>query len=150
MRPAWVFDLDGTISNNDHRQHLMPRVNKASTWEIYSLAGDGDTPIWPIISMMNYAIDMGIEVIIVTGRNKVAERVTRDWLNNNSIPFDLLFMRHEGDYRPNVEYKLAQLDYLLADGYSRDVELWVDDFPAVVEAMKTRNIPTILVDITNG
>jgi len=144
---AWVFDLDGTITDTRHRDHLNPRMmegyeGNGDKWVPYSMAGDKDDAILPVIAMMRGA-PLAVNIWIITGRTNLARDLTEHWLEVNRVPHYHLWMRKEGDHRPNVELKLARLDALESRGHS--VELWVDDYPRVTKAMRKRGIPTITV-----
>ena len=45
-----VFDLDGTLTNNDHRTHFI--TGETKDWDAFFEACDGDTPIWPAIETL--------------------------------------------------------------------------------------------------
>ena len=151
MARLYIFDLDGTISDPSQRAHLYPRAETDSdegdeaTWEEYGMAAGGDDLIKPVAMLMNtlhYAYDT--QVWIVSGRTSLAHQVTVDWLARNDVKHDGLFLRPIGDHRPNVPYKLAFLDSIVEGNEGHEVVLWVDDYPAVIEAMTARGIPTLL------
>ena len=55
---AYVFDLDGTITNTRQRDHLNPRLTEGyngsdDRWVPFSMAAGDDEPNWPVIWMMS-------------------------------------------------------------------------------------------------
>ena len=138
---VWVFDLDGTLANTAHRDHLRPESNgNGDEWVPYSMQCAGDSVIVPVRELI---LGGAWNVIwIVTGRTELARELTEAWLHSHFIDYDELIMRADGDHRNNVTLKLEALDRIEALGY--EVTLWVDDYPRVIEAMAERGIPTML------
>ncbi len=146
MARLYIFDLDGTITDPSQRADLYPRrgddTDDEATWEAYSQAAGDDAPVKPTIDLMNrLSWDFGAQIWIVSGRTILAHQVTVDWLSRHDVKHDGLFLRADGDHRPNVAYKLSFLDGIPEE---HEVVLWVDDYPAVIEAMTARGIPTLL------
>ena len=137
--PIWVFDLDDTLADTSPRAHLNLRLQDAGDgWIPYSMAAGDDLPIQ---TMIDLAAGAPCEVWIVTGRTVLAQTLTRRWLYQHGVPYTNLLMRADGDHRPNVELKLARLQWLTDLGCK--VELWVDDYDAVCQAMEAAGIPSL-------
>ena len=99
-KPAIIVDIDGTISDHQHRLHY---VEAKQYDKYYSLCGD-DKPKQLIINVVNqYYGDFVI--ILLTGRPETYRKITELWLAFNKVNYDLLFMRPEGDFRKDCIYK---------------------------------------------
>lgn len=144
MRKIIVFDIDGTIANNDHRRHFVEQEKK--DWKAYNslMADDGvyKDIIW-IMSMM--WADMDARIILCTGREEVYREVTDDWLINNSLSHYItdMYMRGVKDYRSDAIVKVELLKQIEAD-WGRP-QLWFDDRQQVVDAIRAEGIRVLQV-----
>lgn len=147
---AVIFDIDGTLANCDHRLHHLDAEVK--DWESFFAAQCDDAPIEAIVwlnMMMDYcATDMhwedgpnAFQILIVTARPEQYRDVTQVWLSQHSIACKTLYMRKDGDYRPDNVVKAEILEQILADGY--DPQLVIDDRPQVVEMWRSFGITTL-------
>lgn len=126
LQKAVIFDLDGTLANNDHRgafayQHL-----------------DKDTPIEFVVNLARMYKQNEYEIICVSGRNAGdAEQhdkhwhATAQWLSDHKIPWDVLFMRGWNDNRADDIVK--EEIFWNKISHLWDVECAFDDRDRVVE-----------------
>lgn len=132
-----IFDIDGTLANNAHRQHYLD----SKDWNGFFEAMDEDEPI---DSVCRLAQSMGfapVKLVFCTGRPEKYRQVTLDWLKKRAEIFLLnenLMMRPDGDYRPDHEVKKEMLDKLRAEGY----KVWfvVDDRNSVVDMWRKNGV----------
>jgi hypothetical protein len=161
-RSAVVFDLDSTLADTTHRQSMIPEITVSAkvwadcrpgetqpTWDDYSMKCADDSPIAATIWLAKHfawSTAEPYDVIIVTGRSDGARELTNRWLTAHGVAIDRLIMRPEGDRTPNAIFKVAALDLLKEEGY--EVELFVEDFPKVAEAIAEHHpeIPVLLVN----
>lgn len=131
----YVFDIDGTISNNEHRKHLLPNCNLhlTSSWSEYNKACSNDEPIATMINMMNSLAEAS-HVYIMTSRSDEVEYETVKWLNDNNVEYDYLFMRNRHDNRK---------DYLIKEGWlerlsdrCKDGVIIFEDNPQVIKHLR--------------
>lgn len=116
----FIFDIDGTIANCDHRLHYVH--NKPKKWKSFFDEMVNDTPIEPTVKVLNLILSsVGNRVIFCTGRPDNYRIHTENWLSKYA-PFnkhiDRLYMRHEKDNRPDHIVKKQLLDMMRADGYN--------------------------------
>lgn len=103
---VYIFDLDGTLANIDHRLHYLDR----NDWDGFFQACDKDEPVQNIIQILLDLSEFN-EVQIWSGRSAVVEAKTLEWLDthikaDHILGGDLLkHMRKEGDYRPDTVIK---------------------------------------------
>lgn len=120
MRGIYIFDLDGTIALNDHRQHHV-RCEKPD-WKSFSEACVHDKPNWPVIETLR-TLRKTCEVWIWSGRTEDVREQTLDWMMNHRVidnrqyrfwyrnP-DRFRMRPSGDFTPDDELKQRWLNDL--------------------------------------
>lgn len=91
MTNAIICDLDGTLalfegSNPFDRDFSQDKVNT------------------PVLEILNRFKD-DTNIIITSGRNDKFMYQSLNWLNDHFIPWNYLFMRPDGDFRKDVEFK---------------------------------------------
>lgn len=80
----FIFDLDGTLADYKHRQHMLdPALGEGRHKKFYEACGK-DTPIVPIITMMQKLFWGLNDIWIWTGRSDAVERQTRLWLDKHT------------------------------------------------------------------
>lgn len=143
MRPLYIFDLDGTIANVEHRLWLLNTGSK-TRWDEFYNACDKDTPNIPVIRTMHALQAQGAEIWIFSGRTETVREKTRHWLIMNTLlPWRLLaetlVMRPVGDHRPDDELKQQFLDRMLLEDRERLVAVF-DDRDRVVKMWRKNGI----------
>lgn len=125
IRPLYIFDLDGTLANANHRLHILDAKDDPNRWRRFFAACDRDRPIEPTIRLMNTLRLVG-DVLIWTGRSDEVRDKTVAWLveHTSFLSHDLdavLTMREAGDHRPDDELKA---EWLAALDHERKRQLW--------------------------
>ena len=130
FRPAGlllvVFDLDGTIADDIHRQHHL-YTEDGPDWDSYFSECADDAVIWPVsvlITTLAASADWG-RVEIWTGRPERVREETVAWLRRAGVKYDALRMREDGDHRTNAEYKGELMEL-----YGRPDLVFEDRLPA--------------------
>jgi phosphoglycolate phosphatase-like HAD superfamily hydrolase len=110
VKPVIIFDLDGTLADQTHRQHHIQGEQK--DWRAYFGACQHDAPIGPVLRIMRLLRNAGTECWVWTGRSAEVLSDTRRWLVKfDAVPNELR-MRPAGDHRPDHELKAAWLEGL--------------------------------------
>lgn len=131
-----IVDLDGTLCNSAHREHLA----RAGEWEAFHSLLMEDLP-WPdvqkLIEVINGDPDM-YNVIGLTGRNERYRTMTMSWLAKNSVELDELLMRPDNDYRSDAELKPQLLDEWLDKRRFTHADVWfiLEDRDVMVETWR--------------
>lgn len=114
---TFIFDLDGTLSDAEHRIHLIDRQREGGPdWDAFFLAAEHDKPIWSTIVLMQQLMKSGCRVEVWTGRSSIADKVTINWLTrHNAVPHRLR-MRRQGCHIPDHELKPSWLGLGLQQG----------------------------------
>lgn len=123
---SYVFDLDGTLANIDHRLHFIRGETK--DWKSFFAACVDDKPIVPTIEILNALVEWGNDIWIVTGRSEEVRQQTVEWLNKYVVlsgDYNLI-MRKEGDYRSDVEIKREWFQLLGCYGQNKITAVFED------------------------
>lgn len=99
MEKAIIVDLDGTLTNVDHRLHHIQKEPK--DWNTFNHHVEGDAlNIWcaQIITAMR---NSGYKTVLLTGRREKYRDKTEAWLKKHDIQYEVLHMRkdHEDSFR---------------------------------------------------
>lgn len=149
MTAAIIVDIDGTIANNDHRQHHLSRTDgHKPDWDAFYGAMADDTPVRPIIDLLwNIQLtdaEAQMEILYATGRPEEWRRTTEAWLYDDSPAgaraptAQALYMRATGDYRADYVVKEEILARIIAEGY-RPI-MAIDDRKQVVDMWRRKGL----------
>jgi FMN phosphatase YigB (HAD superfamily) len=134
---AIIFDLDGTLADNEHRQHLVR--GDSHQWDEFFSGIKDDIPNQPIKEMYDVLRSSGrYACILVSGRPDTYREVTEKWLGQYGIGYDLLCMRKVDDRRPDYQIKKDILADLRSKGY--EILLAVDDRTATVRMWRENGV----------
>lgn len=137
MRPVILFDLDGTLADNSHRQHLLSSVKK--DWDTFFEAQRDDAPNWPVVTLYKTLVEVGkFDVIVVTARPERYRKITKKWFEKHKIPLGRMLMRADGDRRSDEIIKQEMLVQLNKEDCTP--LFVVDDRTGVVEMWRTNGI----------
>ncbi len=103
-----VCDMDGTLSNHEHRvYHVAEKGNESDDeeWEAYHSKMHLDKPYKAEQILLRMFYRLGFNIAICTAREEIFKEQTIEWLWRNHINFNRLYMRAEKDYRPGAEIK---------------------------------------------
>lgn len=101
-----IVDLDGTLCNSAHRDHLAV----AKEWDEFHSLLVHDVPHHDVALLLSYLNKqlwpfMDLEVIALTGRNEKYRLMTEQWMLAHETSVDHLLMRPDGDWRSDHELK---------------------------------------------
>lgn len=156
MKPLYIFDLDGTLANIDHRQHFV--VGDAKDWRAFFAACVHDVPNLPVIRTLQALRSAGAECWIWSGRSDEVRPATVEWLCKHGCfgwptgflpawPFgapERFRMRAAGDFRPDEELKLGWLGDLDPPERNRLTAVF-DDRDKVVAMWRSFGVPCFQV-----
>ena len=99
-----IFDLDGTLTDCNHRRHLIEQ--KPADWNAFYEACDQDALIEPV-KLALFGMGHRHKILIVSDRSESVRDKTREWLKTNAIWYyiDNLIMRPVDDFTPDDELK---------------------------------------------
>lgn len=147
---AYIIDLDGTLYDNSHRQHLIPadRSNTAG-WVEFNCACADDVLREDMSDLVRSVLLSGREVIYLTGRSEVAGKQTMQRLlkDFNFIEQPTLIMRPMDCHASAAEFKRDAVKRI------RDSKRWagydliaLEDDPSIVEVMRGMGVTVLHID----
>jgi hydroxymethylpyrimidine pyrophosphatase-like HAD family hydrolase len=143
-KPLYIFDLDGTLANIEHRKYILEDQNDSNRWRRFYDCCDKDSPNEPVIRTLELLRQSGADVWIFSGRSDEVRAKTVYWLTNNTsfLSHDLdtaLVMRCAGDYTPDDLLKKQFLDNMLISDRKRLISVF-DDRDRVVQMWRENGI----------
>ena len=160
----YIFDIDGTLMNIDHRRHYVEGDKK--DWKSFVDAIEHDTINSPVVETMlllaENASSHRCNFYFLTGRNESQREITQDQIQGFSFNEDnfhriygikddiyriyncweeILLMRPDGDYRPDAELKSELFDKLVdIHGFDTEDTIIFDDRQSVVDMWRARGL----------
>jgi uncharacterized HAD superfamily protein len=132
----YIFDIDDTLSNSAHRAHWISKDNPAKNWSTYYNLLVDDSPITPVVTILQNLYEAGHRIILCTGRPEKYRDITVQWLEQHDIPAHDLFMRQTSETGlRNAQAKQIMLNRIKDAGYSPAAVF--EDNPLSVEMWKS-------------
>ena len=136
-----VVDIDGTVANNDHRQHHVQK--KPKKWHLFNATMHLDTAHQDVVDLVKY-LQKDFPIVFCSGRGEEEREVTEKWLREVAgfETWAALHMRGAGDHRDDSIIKSELLDIIL-----ETFQVWfaLDDRQRVVEMWRARGIRCLQV-----
>jgi phosphoglycolate phosphatase-like HAD superfamily hydrolase len=150
-RPAWIFDVDGTLVNVDPILSIILNQDRSTdsfkrNYDEFHKESINCEPHKNVVNMLLEA-RKDFDIIIVTARKEKYRNLTSRWLKNNNLTHDALFMRQNEDYREDYAVKKDILEYV---NVYWDVKHAVDDNPSIIELWKENGIETTKIGTWDG
>lgn len=140
MKSIVLCDLDGTLSDSEHRVHFVRGKNR--DYESFFAAAGDDPPITPVITLVRALAEQGHEIHIVSGRRDDTRAATERWLERHEVPHHRLLLRPYNDRTPDHILKRRWYD---ADYRSRNVLLALEDRARVVSMYRELGVTCLQV-----
>lgn len=138
MKECYVFDVDGTLANLSHRLHHIQKLPK--DWDSFFAEVHNDKPITHILKLCAI-LGLSTPIIISTGRPERCRESTVAWLIKHNVGYVIhnMYMRKDGDHRPDYQIKYGILTQMELDGWNPIMAF--DDRDQVVQMWRRNNIP---------
>lgn len=144
-RPLYIFDLDGTLADNAHRQHHLNDADDPERWTKFNKVCGEDSPIFPVIDTLRSLASFA-DIWIWTGREASVWNETHIWLISHvgMEHIKQTLMRPVGNLTPDEELKLEWYNDL--DSFDKERLIAVfEDRNKVVKMWRDNNIPCFQV-----
>lgn len=129
--PTVIVDVDGTLAKMGDRSPFdWHRVGE-------------DSPVHFVIAVVQ-SLSVKHRVVVMSGRDSVCRKETVQWLYENDVPFDWLYMRDANDMRPDTIVKRELYEQLQKDVKSH-VMVVIDDRPSVCEMWRDGGLSVMQV-----
>jgi beta-phosphoglucomutase-like phosphatase (HAD superfamily) len=151
VKPLYIFDLDGTLANMEHRVFWIQQKQKQ--WGAFFDACDKDAPIEAGLKTLTALRKGGAEVWVWTGRSDEVREKTLAWLHRYGVfhPFwnpmrapEALLMRKAGDHQADVALKRGWLADLEPPERNRLTAVF-EDRSSVVQMWRECGVPCFQV-----
>lgn len=106
MKNVIILDLDGTISNCDHRQELA----EAGDWDGFNDQCHLDEPYPDMVELINALSLAGKTILGCTGRMEKNRTKTDAWFVKNGVAVDRVLMRPDDEFAKALDMKIAELE----------------------------------------
>jgi phosphoglycolate phosphatase-like HAD superfamily hydrolase len=138
MNKVWIFDIDGTLADNEHRQHHLEGENKE--WDAFFEKQHLDEPYQPVLDVLHALANdrPGDAVIIVTARDERFRADTLEWINRH-IPWmssEDMYMRPLGDRGNDDLLKVKIIQNWLQRHPAYQVGAIFDDRHRIIDAFR--------------
>lgn len=144
--PAVVFDVDGTLVDVSSVIHLVTEGTK--DFRAFHEGARACPPHqWVVDEALGHYAAKNVAVLIVTARSSRYVGPTADWLAEHGVSFDRIYMRNDGDFRPDKDVKRDILAEIREDGYEI-IKAW-DDNPSILDLWAEEGIEAVAVPSTN-
>lgn len=124
-----AFDIDGTIANNDHREHLA----QAKKWDEFHALQHLDKPLQQTMQVLKALYAAGHDVEIWTARPERYRGDTTLWLANQQVSYSTLLMRKDHDWRKAY---IVKLEWWLQRKPAERPTLVFEDHPETVRLLR--------------
>ena len=132
----YIFDVDGTLMNIDHRRKYVEGDKK--DFKKFFEYMPFDIPRPEIFDLANKCSkSVADDVIVVSGRNERHREITEDQLQG--LRYRELILRPDDNYEPDYVFKQSVLDMLIDHGLKPDMVF--DDRPSVIDMWRKNGIP---------
>lgn len=146
-RDLYIFDLDGTLSDADHRRPILDDHSNPHRWAQFYDACDRDEPRVGAIHTFKELV-LRNDCWIWSGRTDRVRQKTEDWLLRYGVfPHDMK-MRSEGDNTPDDVLKKTWYDALPLEDKARLVATF-DDRDRMVKMWRDLGIQCYQVNYGN-
>lgn len=141
MTEAVIFDMQGTLCDVSSIRHLVE--NGKPDFDAFHVATGACPPIQWVVEDARQAQAANKIVIVMTGMNEKFRDLVVAWLTRHEVPFNLLMMRPNRDFRKDFVVKAERLHEARLRGFVV-THAW-DDNPQIVDLWKRENIPVTVV-----
>jgi len=132
--------MDGVLSDAATRQHFIERGRR--DWHAFFEAC-GEDPLIEDVARLIDLLDCDLRIVLLTGRPLRVQPQTLAWLARYKLRWDLLIMRHVGDYSAAREFKQDAVYDLRAAGF--DLRLAFEDDRRNLEMFRAEGVPCVYI-----
>lgn len=130
-KPLYIFDLDGTVRNLQHRLHHLSNLKDKHRWRRFEEACELDAPMPNVIHVLETLKRCGADIWFFTSCSTAVRMQTEQWLANHTTMTrkelsEALVMRDVGDYNPDDLLKLLWLQGMCYEDRQRLVCVFED------------------------
>ena len=132
-----LCDIDGTIANNEHRQHFL---EGKKDWDGFFSELINDKPIFSIINKVIEEHNTGNDIVFLTGRPERYRIKTTEWLKKY-FDFEIrLLMRKKNDRRNKliIKEELVEEQFMY-----EEIKLIIDNDKELINMWKSKKVSVL-------
>jgi hypothetical protein len=111
MNSTVIFDIDGTLA--DISGHTIVLDKNPANWPEFDVSVYPPNKIVAQLARDMFLLDY--RVVLFTARFERYRQATEEWMEKHNIFFHELYMREDGDYRPDQKVKKEFLEIVGKD-----------------------------------
>lgn len=128
-----VADLDGTLANDAHRNHLIP------DWDSYHELSAQDAPFEQVCDLV-IELSENHPLLIITERHERYRGTTEKWLAEHGIAPDVLLMRPDDNYQTVSDLKMEMLTNICDGEEFEKIFVVIEDNDKIVELFRNKGL----------
>lgn len=132
---AIICDLDGTLTNPEHRLHYV-RGEKKDWGKFFNEMTEDPINTW--CEDILFKFENSHSIVLCSGRPDSFKRHTEEWLSKYDVTYDKLLMRSRNDFRRDDIVKEQILDFEILTRYTP--VFCIDDRKQVVDMWRRRGL----------
>lgn len=155
--PWIITDLDGTLTDCQHRLHLLPDLgNREHTpetaghnaWDAFNRCASQDPVNEAVKHVLWMARNTGNKIAIMTARQIKYCDITMAWLRNHDIPYDTIWMRPNDDRGCSTDLKrnMFKMFCEAQEVTAKDVSFVLEDRDKMVRFWRSLGLACFQVD----
>ncbi len=145
LKNAIIVDLDGTLTNCEHRVHHVQKEKK--DWQSFNdLMVHDELNQW-CFDLIESMSNSGSEIILLTGRDDDYRSHTERWLAENNVKYLELYMRKASDQRSDAIIKKEVYDQNIKEKFA--IQFVLEDRKSVVEMWREEGLTCLQCDWGN-
>lgn len=141
---AICVDMDGTATDVRSVRHFLQPKNgkKRRDFDSFHRMSEFCPPVDDVLQIVRDAHEAGFSILITTARSQQYQESTQKWLDEHNVPYENIFMRKDGDGRPDYEVKKEMFQKI---NMYYDVVRCIDDNPQAIRAWRENGVAVTTV-----
>jgi predicted secreted acid phosphatase len=147
--PVVFCDLDSTLADTQHRAEWIEGPKSRGEridWNAYSMQCTNDRLIEGTAALLRLLDELGVVIVLLSGRAEQARELTEKWLAKHDIPYADLLLREKAMREHQGKYKLGRIVDWQANHPDHEVVLHIDDWHEVSEKLASIQLPMLGVN----
>ena len=144
-RFAAIFDMDGTLVDTTKINDMIrgKKLGPSPELDAYHVEAEKCPPHEWVVRLAKDLSTAGLDIFVVSARHEKHREATVRWLQKYDVPVKKIYLREDGDARPDEKTKQENLSRI--NDTEEIIILAIDDNPNTIKIWQDAGIPTITV-----